>query len=45
MNEKTITSTDIPKDTYLEMCKFFSRTSHPRILDKMKNEKDGKEHE
>jgi hypothetical protein len=22
----------IPKDTYLEMCKFFSKIAHPRIL-------------
>jgi hypothetical protein len=36
--EIIITPPNIPEDTYIEMCKFFSKYSHPRIIEEMKKE-------
>lgn len=33
--EIVITPPKIPEDTYIEMCKFFSKYAHPRIIAEM----------
>jgi hypothetical protein len=41
--EIIVTSPNIPEDTYIEMCKFFSKYAHPRIVAEMKKEGEKKQ--